>query len=135
MGPLKTDAFRGVRYWPVGMTAGMTDTAVVLGCLYLWGRSWGVEASLAGAAVGYTISFLGHRLFTFGRHYTPLLRQLALFAILKSPNLGARVFVFHELVVENRLTFNVAWVLPIFIWNFTMKRWIFTGTPPWQKAA
>ncbi|MDB5225249.1 MAG: hypothetical protein JWL87_201 [Candidatus Adlerbacteria bacterium] len=134
MGPFRTDVFRGLRYWPVGMIGGITDTAVVFACLYIWGRSRGVEASLAGAAVGYSISFLGHRFITFGAQYTPLWRQLPLFVFLKSPNLAARVFIFHELVVENKLSSSIVLVIPIFFWNFGMKRWIFTGRAPWQKA-
>jgi putative flippase GtrA len=133
--PFWIDTFRGLRYWPVGMTAGITDTVVVMLCLYLWGRSWGVEASLMGALFGYPISFIGHRYFTFGSTYTPLGRQLLTYIVLKSPNVLARVFLFHELFVENRVTSNIGWVVPIFIWNFSMKRWIFTGTPPWRKAA
>ncbi len=135
MGPVKTDVFRGLRYWPVGMIGGILDSVIMSAVIVMLGRGWGVEAALAGAAVGYPLSFIGHRYFTFGKHYTPLLRQMASFAVLKSPNLAARVYLFQEVIVDNKFSLSTLLLIPVmFAWNFGMKRWIFTGTPPWQKA-
>lgn len=135
-GPFRIDIFRGLRYWPVGIIGGILDSVVMTGVILIFGREYGVEAALAGALVGYPLSFVGHRYFTFGKHYTPLGRQMASFAVLKSPNLAARVFLFQELIVDNKFTLSTLLVVPLmFAWNFSMKRWIFTGTPPWRKAA
>lgn len=129
----KVDVYRALRYLPVGAAAGMLDAAIVSTLFYMYGRDAALWAAVLGAAIGYPLSFLGHRRFTFGPGLVRLRTHAWKFALLKTPNVLVRIFVALAVMVHQDW-WTIALVF-IPIWSFVMKRWIFTGTRPWRKAA
>ncbi|MBP7770708.1 MAG: GtrA family protein [Candidatus Pacebacteria bacterium] len=129
---LKIDIYRALRFLPVGMGTGVLDTAIVVGGLYLLGRDGAVWAMLMGICVAYPINFFAHRHFTFGTGMTPVWRQAGTYALLKTPNATFRLLAALAIVAHQ--DWGVAVLVLVPVWSFFMKRWIFTGTPPWQKA-
>ncbi|HEY4501759.1 MAG TPA: GtrA family protein [Candidatus Paceibacterota bacterium] len=130
---LKVDAYRVLRFVPVGVCAGVVDTLVVTAVLYAYGRPAAVWAALAGVVAGYPLSFFCHRHITFGAGRSPLYAHLIKFALLKMPNIAVRLLAALAVIAEH--DWGVAVLVLIPVWNFGMKRWIFTGRAPWQKAA
>lgn len=129
---LKKDFFRAVRFVPVGMCTGILDTVIVTSGLYLWGRDGAVWAMLVGICIAYPVNFFAHRHITFGTGMTPLGRQAGTFALLKTPNATLRLLAAAAVVA--RQDWGVAVLALVPVWSFFMKRWIFTGSAPWQKA-
>mgnify|MGYP001591671038 CR=1 FL=1 len=130
---LKIDLFRFLRFMPVGMVAGIID-GLVAGAVFLYfGRSAAIPAMLGGIVIGYPISFFGHRHVTYGTGMTSLLAQIGGFALYKSPNVIIRYLVALAILAE--FDWGILGLAVIILWSFIATRWIFTGTPPWQKAA
>ncbi len=127
----KIDAYRFLRFVPVGMCAGVVDVLTVSFVLYHYGRGQALTAALAGAVLGYPLSFFGHRHITFGVGMTPPRQQAITFLLLKSPNLGLRLLAALAVLVEQ--DWGVAVLVLVPVWSFVMKRWIFTGRAPWQS--
>lgn len=130
---LRVDIYRVLRFVPVGFCVGMLDTTVVTSGLYLWGRDGAMWAMLVGICIAYPVNFFAHRHITFGTGMTPLWRQAGTFALLKTPNAALRLLAAAAIMVHQ--DWGVAVLVLVPVWSFFMKRWIFTGSAPWQKAA
>lgn len=129
----KVDLYRAVRFAPVGMCTGLIDASVMAAVLYIYGREGALAAVLSGACTAYPINFVAHRYITYGIGMTPLMRQIGTFVLFKTPNLTVRVLVACAIMAQ--MDWGVAAIVLVPLWGFAMTRWIFTGTPPWKKAA